>query len=385
MVAHLTTDDAALGGAKLSSHHIPMRIIVKIGSSLLVNADGSANVAWLKTLAHDVAKYQAAGHNIIIVSSGAVALGAKKLGMNGRDSLTDSQACAAVGQIILAGIWTEILQAEGLIAAQTLLTLDDLEDRRRYLNISTTLERLVQAGVIPIINENDSVATNEIRYGDNDRLAARVAQASHAHKIILLSDVDGLYDRNPSHPDAQIVTDIHAIDDNIRNAAQNASSSGMGSGGMASKIEAAHTAMTSGIDLIIASGKRDYPLSAIENGGLHSMFHKDESSTADKGQRKWLNGRLRSSGTLTIDNGAANALMDGASLLAIGVTKIEGDFDRGDVIDIVSDDSVIARGLSEYDNAETMLIAGKNKEEIESLLSYPPRSALVHRNHMVIL
>ncbi len=376
MVSHLT----------VKPHPITKRLIVKIGSSLLVKEDGSANIAWLKTLVHDIAKRHTDGQKVIIVSSGAVALGAQKLGMNGRDNLTNSQACAAVGQIILSKLWSELLQEEGLIAAQTLLTLDDLEDRRRYLNIASTLERLIQEGVIPIINENDSVATNEIRYGDNDRLATRIAQATHAQQIILLSDVDGLYDGDPAHPNAQIIPHIYNIDNDIKSAAKNTSSSGIGSGGMASKIEAAQTAMSSGIDLIIASGKIDYPLSAIDTGAAHSLFHRDTQSSADKGQRKWLNGHVRSSGTLYIDKGAAHALQDGASLLAIGVKKVDGSYKRGDVVDIMDDNSkLIARGLTEYDSIETSQILGKNKEEIAAFLSYPPRSALVHRNHMVLL
>jgi len=376
MVAHI----------KVNHKNDPQRIVLKIGSSLIVNQDGNANITWLHTLAKDIARRHKAGQNIIIVSSGAVALGAQKLGIAGRENLTNSQACAAVGQIILAGLWTDILNTEGLIAAQTLLTLDDLEERRRYLNISSTLEKLIQTGTIPIINENDSVATHEIRYGDNDRLAARVAQASHAQQLILLSDIDGLYDRDPSDQDAKIIKDIYNIDDDIRRIAQSSSTSGIGSGGMASKIEAAQTAMSSGIDMIIASGKKDYPLSAIAAGRIHSFFHKHSEISADKGQKKWLNGRLHAQGTITIDEGAKIALEQGASLLAIGVTSVKGIFKRGDVVEILDgNNSILARGLSEYDSNETILIIGKNKHEINEILSYPPRSALVHRSHMVLL
>lgn len=361
----------------------PQRLVVKIGSSLLVKPDGSAHIEWLETLANDIAKYRGDGTEIIIVSSGAIALGARKLGIKGRENLTNSQACAAVGQIILAGIWTKILRDKQMIAAQVLLTLDDLEDRRRYLNISSTLERLLLAGAIPIINENDSVATEEIRYGDNDRLAARVAQASHADQVILLSDVDGLYDRDPSEMGAQIIRHIYDIDDNIRNMAQSVSSSGMGSGGMASKIEAASTAMSSGIDMIIASGKKDYPLTAINEGGPYSHFHKGQDS--GNGEKKWLGGRVRAQGSVTIDKGAAAALTEGASLLAVGVIGHSPDFGRGDVIEIICDGAVLARGLSEYSAAEVGHIMGKNSAEIAALLTYPPRSALIHRNHMVML
>ncbi len=362
------------------------RLVIKIGSSLLVNRDGSPNISWLQTLAADIAQKRKEGHSIIIVSSGAVALGAKKLGINGRDNLTNSQACAAVGQIILAGLWNHILNEHNILSSQLLLTLDDLEDRRRYLNISSTIERLIKAEAIPIINENDTVATNEIRYGDNDRLAARVAQASNADRIILLSDIDGLYDRNPHDPNAQIITDIYDIDDRIRGFAADVSSSDMGSGGMASKIEAARTAITSGIDMIIASGKKSHPLQAIDHGEAHSLFHKQEQDAANKGQKKWLNGRLRAQGIIEIDAGAARALQDGASLLAAGVMRSKMEFQRGDVVEIIGPDkNIIARGLSEYSSAEITLIAGKTKEEITNILSYPPRSTLVHRDHMVLI
>lgn len=369
--------------AHIASLAVSGLIVVKIGSSLLVNEDGNANIAWLKTMASDIKKRRDEGARIIIVSSGAVALGARKLNINGRANLTDSQACAAVGQIILSAIWTDVLQAESLVAGQILLTLEDLEDRRRYLNISSTLERLLQAGVVPIINENDSVATAEIRYGDNDRLAARVAQASHAQQLILLSDIDGLYDRDPADSNAQIIPHIYDIDDEIRAMAMGSSSSGIGSGGMASKIEAAATAMSSGIDMIIASGKKDYPLSAIEKDREYSHFHRQEDISG--GEKKWLNGRLRAQGSIIIDNGAAHALRDGASLLAVGVIAFNQDFSRGDVIEIINNGDIIARGLSEYSADELRLIIGKNSDEIAQILSYPPRSALVHRNHMVML
>ena len=291
MVANISKTDAIL----------PNRLVVKIGSSLIVGEDGCAREAWLKTLAHDISERRKRGQQIIIVSSGAVALGAQKLGASARDSLTNSQASAAIGQIMLASLWTDILAQEDLVAAQILLTLDDLEDRRRYLSIASTLEKLLQTDAIPIINENDSVATNEIRYGDNDRLSSRIAQAANADQIILLSDVDGFYDRDPQDSDAQIINHIYDIDDTIKNAAQSSSSSGIGSGGMTSKIEAAQTAMSSGIDLIIASGKCDHPLAKVDGGEQHSIFHRHENIDADSGQKKWLNGLVHASGEITID------------------------------------------------------------------------------------
>ncbi len=360
------------------------RIVVKIGSSLLVQSDGSPNSRWLLTLADDIAKLRAQGSDVIIISSGAVALGTKKLDLDSRESLTASQACAAVGQINLARLWTDMLQTKELIAAQILLTLDDLEDRRRYLNISSTLEKLIQTDAIPIINENDSVATEEIRYGDNDRLAARVAQACNADCIILLSDIDGLYDRSPNDNDAKIISDIYKIDHTILDVAQGATSD-VGTGGMVSKVEAAQTAMSSGIDMIIASGKKEHPISAIQKGEAHSLFHKQEN-IAEKGQKKWLNGRLHAQGMLYIDEGAVQALSHGASLLAVGVKGYDREFVRGDVVEIIGpNDRLVARGLSEYDAHEIALIMGKGKEEIAQILSYTPRGALVHRNHMVML
>ena len=380
----LNASAAGDSGLKEDNLGTAKRIVVKIGSSLLVQSDGAPNSAWLLTVAEDIAKLRDQGKDIIVVSSGAVALGAKKLGIESRENLTTSQACAAVGQINLAGLWTDTLQTQQLIAAQMLLTLDDLEDRRRYLNISSTLEKLIQTGAIPIINENDSVATEEIRYGDNDRLAARVAQACNADCIILLSDVDGLFDRNPSEPSAKIIPNIYHIDETIISAATGATSD-VGTCGMTSKVEAAATAMSSGINMIIASGQKEHPLSAIQKGEAHSLFHKQEGD-ADRGQKKWLNGRLHAQGKLFIDDGAALALSNGASLLAVGVKGYEQDFLRGDVVEIIDPvGTILARGLSEYDAREIEIIMGKSKDEIAEILSYTPRSALVHRNHMVMI
>jgi glutamate 5-kinase len=285
-----------------------------------------------------------------------------------------------VGQIALAGVWAELLGAHGLTAAQMLLTLDDLEDRRRYLNASATLDRLLSLGVVPIINENDSVATAEIRFGDNDRLAARVAQAAGADGVILLSDIDGLYDRNPADPAAVHIARIERIDAAIEAMADASSASGMGSGGMVSKIAAARIASSVGADLVIASGRIGRPLS---QAARHSLFVAEKAASARKA---WLAGGLTAKGRLAIDAGALRALQSGASLLAAGVTGISGSFTRGDVLDIAGpDDRVVARGLAEYPADDAARIVGLGRDAQEAALGYAPRAAMVHRDHLVML
>lgn len=361
------------------------RLIVKVGSSLLVAPDGTVRREWLASLADDIAALAKAGTQVAVVSSGAIALGARKLDLakGGRASLEDAQAAAAVGQIALAGIWAELLGAHGLTAAQMLVTLDDLEDRRRYLNASATLDRLMGLGVVPVINENDSVATAEIRFGDNDRLAARIASAAQADTVILLSDVDGLYTADPAtDPAAQHIPLIERIDASVIARAGAGSSSGMGSGGMASKIEAARIATGAGVDLIIASGKDDHPLRGLPEGKRHTRFVAPAKA---RSRKAWLVGRLTVKGSIVVDPGAAKALRAGASLLAVGARDVSGHFMRGDVVDIMLDSEAIARGLSEYDRADVARIVGLKSEAIAEALNGPPRSALVHRDHMVLL
>ncbi|SOB86912.1 glutamate 5-kinase [Sphingomonas guangdongensis] len=357
------------------------RLIVKIGSALLVEADGSVRSAWLAGVAADVATRVTAGQQVAIVSSGAIALGARRLGLakGGRASLEDAQAAAAVGQIALSQTWAAVLAAEGLTAAQMLLTLDDLEDRRRYLNAAATLDRLLTLGVVPVLNENDSVATEEIRFGDNDRLAARVAQAAGAAGVILLSDVDGLYDRNPALPGAAHMSRVERIDAAITAMADTGSTSGMGSGGMVSKIAAARIAASAGASLAIASGRIERPLST---EARHTLFVAERGAPARKA---WLAGGLTARGTLHVDAGAAQALAGGASLLAAGVMRIEGSFARGDLVAIIGPAGPVARGLSEYDAADAARLIGHRREEHAVLLGYAPRAALVHRNHMALL
>jgi glutamate 5-kinase len=343
-------------------------------------------VDWLRTLVADVAERKAAGQQVIIVSSGAIALGARRLKLpkGGRGSLEDAQAAAATGQIALSQCWASLLAEKGITAAQMLVTLDDLENRRRYLNASATLERLMALDVVPVINENDSVATTEIRFGDNDRLAARIGQAARADAVALLSDVDGLYTANP-HVDASamLIETIETIDARIAAMADGGSASGMGSGGMVSKIQAARIATGAGAHLAILSGKVDSPLAHWANGGKGSIFLAAQGKGARKG---WLAGRLTTRGRLIVDAGAEKALGKGNSLLPAGVASVEGVFDRGDVVDIVAQDGrVIARGLIEYDSEAAARIAGRRSEEIATLLGEMPRSVLVHRDHMAMV
>ncbi len=362
------------------------RLIIKIGSSLLVDQDGGVRRDWLTGLIEDIITRRAAGQQIIIVSSGAIALGARKLGLDkgGRASLEDAQAAAATGQIILSQCWAELLEAKGVVAAQILVTLDDLEDRRRYLNAAATLERLMGLGVIPVINENDSVATTEIRFGDNDRLAARVAQAAQAQAVVLLSDVDGLYTADPSRdPEALRIPVVNKIDARIKAMASDGTSSGMGSGGMTSKIEAARIANSAGAHLVIVSGQHNKPLTRLNDGGCGTVFM---SNTPGSARKAWLAGRLTVKGRIIIDTGAAEALAKGASLLPAGAKVVEGRFSRGDVVDIVGPDGqVLGRGLSEYDANEATQVCGKRKDMLADILGYAPRAAMIHRDHLALL
>lgn len=362
------------------------RIVVKIGSALLVDPAGEVRREWLAGVVADIADRIAAGQHVAVVSSGAIALGARRLKLpkGGRASLEDAQAAAATGQIALSQCWAELLAERGLTAAQMLVTLDDLEDRRRYLNASATLERLMSLGVVPVINENDSVATEEIRFGDNDRLAARIGQAASARGVILLSDIDGLYTANPQRdPNAVLVPEVKRLDARIRAMADGGSASGMGSGGMISKLEAARIAMSAGANLAIISGKIDHPLSAFSATGRGTVFVAEKGASARKA---WLAGRLTAKGVIHVDAGAAHALGNGRSLLAAGATAVEGRFARGDVVDIIGPDAThVARGLAEYDALDAGLIVGRRSDALEALLGYAPRAALVHRDHMVLL
>ena len=377
---------ADLGASDVFGSTTCPRLIVKVGSALLVAPDGQARREWLASLVADIAGRVAAGQQVVIVSSGAIALGARRLGLpkGGRASLEDAQAAAATGQIALSSIWAELLGQHGLTAAQLLVTLDDLEDRRRYLNVSATLGRLLTLGVVPVVNENDSVATEEIRFGDNDRLAARVGAAARANGVVLLSDIDGLYDSNPQgNPDARLIPHVAQIDADIMAMADTRSSSGMGSGGMVSKIEAARIATAAGANLAIATGRIDHPLARFGATGHGTVFATAGNAPARKA---WLSGGLTDRGSIRIDAGAARALSSGRSLLPAGAIEVAGDFSRGDLVRIIdAEGRAIARGLAEYDAGEAARIVGRRSDELADLLGYAPRSALVHRNHMALL
>lgn len=360
------------------------RLVIKVGSALLVGPSGPKR-AWLGALVEEIAAAHARGQQVIVVSSGAIALGARRLGLEkgGRGSLADAQAAAAVGQIALSGLWAELLGAHGLTAAQLLLTLEDLEDRRRYLNATATLGRLLDAGAVPVINENDSVATQEIRFGDNDRLAARVAQAARASAVLLLSDVDGLYDRHPAEPGARLLPLVHGITPEVRAMASPVSGSGMGSGGMISKLQAVEIAELAGVALAIGNGQHERPIARITGEGIGTLFLPRGKKQARKA---WLGGRLRLKGSLQVDAGAARALGQGASLLAAGITGVEGSFARGDAVAIRGPDgAVLAHGLSEYDAAECAALVGHHSSRHADILGYAPRSAIVHRDQLVMV
>ena len=372
--------------ADLTSPKLAPRLVVKVGSSLLVGRDGAVRGAWLDGLVRELAEALARGQEVIVVSSGAIALGAARLALTkgGRGSLADAQAAAAVGQIALASLWAERLAAHGIAAAQLLVTIEDLEDRRRYLNAAATLGRLLKAGAVPVINENDSVATAEIRFGDNDRLAARVAQAAAADAVVLLSDVDGLYDRDPKAAGAQLLPRIEGVTPNIHAMASNASGSGMGSGGMTSKLQAAEIAERAGIALAIVNGTHDAPLArALAGEGIGTLFLPRRRDAARKA---WLGGRQRMRGALTVDDGCAAALGRGGSLLATGITAVEGDFARGDPVAVRDGEGrTLAQGLVEYTSAEVARVLGRRSDEIEALLGYAPRAAVIHRDQLVLL
>jgi glutamate 5-kinase len=362
------------------------RVVVKVGSALLVDADkGRLNRAWLETLGADIAALRKRGQDVILVSSGAIALGRRHLGLSpGKLKLEESQAAAAVGQIRLAHAYKEILEAHEITVAQILLTLGDTEQRRRYLNARGTLSTLLALGAVPVINENDTVATAEIRYGDNDRLAARVAQMTGADCLVLLSDIDGLYTSNPHEdPDAEFISRVLDITPAIEAMAGGASS-GLGTGGMQTKIAAAKIAVGAGCHLCIAKGAEEHPLKRIENGARCTWFLP--SSTPSAARKQWIAGTLRPAGAISVDEGAVRALMQGKSLLPAGVTRAIGRFDRGDTVSIVGPDGVeVARGICAYSDADAARILGRKSAEIERLLGFRGRDEIVHRDDLVLL
>lgn len=358
------------------------RLVVKIGSALLVK-DGEPDRILITSLAQDLWGLREEGVEIILVSSGAIALGAARLGLanGGRANLADAQAAASVGQVALAQLWAEAFERFDLVAAQMLVTLSDLEDRRRYLNAAATLERLLEAGAVPVVNENDSVATEEIRFGDNDRLAARVAQAANADAVLLLSDVDGLYDRPPHEGGAQLIERVEGVTPEIIAMATSDSSSGMGSGGMLSKLQAARIAERAGIMLAIIFGKQESPIANAVEQDRGTVFLPVRS---DNARKSWLGGRIAPEGVLTVDAGCASALSDGGSLLAAGLTQVDGDFQRGALVSLHGPKGErLGQGLVEYSASECRAIIGLKQGEQAERLGYAPRAAVVHRDHMV--
>lgn len=361
------------------------RIVVKIGSALLVDRKtGRLKATWLNSLADDVADLVAAGKEVILVSSGAIALGRHVMGLpRGSLELEQSQAAAAVGQISLASAYQDIFRMRGLGVAQVLLTLGDTEERRRYLNARRTMDTLLSHKVIPVVNENDTVATAEIRYGDNDRLSARVASMMSADCLVLLSDIDGLYTAPPAKdPNAQHIPEVRAITPEIEAMAGDPASE-LSKGGMRTKIEAAKIAIGGGTSMIITTGETMHPLRAIAQGARCTWFLAPTDPIAAR--KRWIAGNLEPKGALEIDSGAEKALLGGKSLLPAGVTKIEGQFERGDPVIIRSADGrELGRGLVAYSTADSQRIIGKKSGDIEKILGYAGRAEIIHRDDMAV-
>jgi glutamate 5-kinase len=360
------------------------RIVVKIGSALLVDAKtGTVKAAWLATLIDDLVKARARGADIIIVSSGAIALGRRSLGLPaGKLRLEESQAAAAVGQIALAQSWSEALARKKIVAAQVLVTLTDTEERRRHLNARATLTTLLAQGAVPVINENDTVATSEIRYGDNDRLAARVASMMSADCLVLLSDIDGLYTAPPGKAGSTFIPLVNDITPEIE-AMAGRPVSGVGTGGMVTKIEAGKIALGAGCNMVIASGHETHPLQRIADGERCTWFVAPLS--AMQSRKRWIAGTLQPVGRLIIDEGARVALGKGKSLLPAGVKHVNGTFARGDTVSIVDlSGTEIARGLVAYDSGDAARIAGLKSADIEKAIGFRGRDEIIHRDDLVI-
>ena len=359
------------------------RIVVKVGSALLVDrATGKLRQDWLDSLADDTARLAKAGKELILVSSGSIALGRQLIALpKGPLALEQSQAAAAVGQISLAHAYQELFRARNLTAAQILLTLGDTEERRRYLNARQTIETLIAYKAIAVVNENDTVATSEIRYGDNDRLSARVASMMSADVLVLLSDIDGLYTAPPgTDPNATRLDEVRAITPEIEAMAGDAGTE-LSKGGMKTKVEAGRIALAAGTHMVIASGKVQHPLAQLDEGAPCTWFIAQSDPVSAR--KRWISGQLEPKGAVHIDIGAERALRQGRSLLPAGVTRIEGRFDRGDVVVIRSHDGrELGRGLIAYPTDEALRIAGKRSDDIAAILGHDGRSELIHRDDM---
>lgn len=360
------------------------RITIKIGSALLVDKTGKLRKAWLDGLAEDIAELKAAGRDIVVVSSGAIALGRGLLGLSAVSlTLEQSQAAASAGQIALSQAWAGALARHNIVTGQILITPNITEERRYYLNARTTVTTLLGLGAIPIFNENDSVATAEIRYGDNDRLSARVATMIEADCLVLLSDIDGLYTAPPAKdPNAQHIPVVESITPAIEAMAGGAASH-LSRGGMTTKVEAGKIATLAGTAMVIAKGTENHPLKALTEGGRHTLFHPARSRA--QARKRWIMGTLTVAGTLQVDAGATSALKQGRSLLPIGVTKVMGEFERGDTVAVIDPEGrEIARGLVGLDSEDARLAMGKRSSTVVELLGIGSRSELIHRDNMVL-
>jgi glutamate 5-kinase len=362
------------------------RLVVKIGSSLLVeDKTGRVRREWLDALADDLAACRKAGQEVIVVSSGAIAVGRRILGLGGRTlKLEEKQAAAAAGQIRLAHAYQEALARHDIVVAQVLLTLDDTEERRRHLNARATLRTLLELGSVPVINENDTVATEEIRFGDNDRLAARVAQIAGADTLILLSDIDGLYTANPRiDAAARFLPEVHEITPEIE-AMAGAAASTYSSGGMVTKLMAAKVAYGAGCRMVIADGRANAPIAALKAGQRCTWFLP--RTTPRSARKRWIASAILSGGALTVDDGAVKALKSGRSLLPAGVSAVSGRFKRGDAVSVRdSAGREVARGLSAYAAEDAQRIAGRKSAEIEALLGFRGRDEMIHRDDLVLV
>ena len=361
-------------------------VIVKIGSSLLVDeARNAVNAEWLAGVARDIADLREQGKNVVVVSSGAIALGSRGLGINGRPlAIEEKQAAAATGQVTLAHAWREALAAHDIRVAQILLSPEDTETRRRHLNARATMSALLALGAVPVVNENDTVATAEIRFGDNDRLAARVAAMISADLLLLLSDVDGLYSGNPrDNTAARHIDEVDQLTDEIL-AMAGAANAAYASGGMITKLEAARIAMNAGCSMVICDGRVDRPVNSLIQGARNTVFRAEHSPLTAR--KRWIGGALTPKGRITVDSGAVGALRRGRSLLPAGVVAASGDFERGDLI-AVEDESghVLAHGLSAYSAHDTRIILGHKSSEIEGLLGYRGRDEVVHADNLVMI
>jgi glutamate 5-kinase len=362
------------------------RVVIKVGSALLADAaTGTVKRDWLQTLAADIAELRQRGQEVLLVSSGAIALGRRQLAFPaGRLKLDEKQAAAAVGQISLAHAWTDVLGRHDLTVAQILLTPGDTEQRRRYLNARNTLRTLLKLGSIPVINENDTVATAEIRYGDNDRLAARVAQMISADCLILLSDVDGMYTADPTRdPNAQFIPEVRTITPDIERMA-GGSSSAVGTGGMATKVVAAKIAVGAGCHMCVALGRELHPVRRIAEGARCSWFYP--SASPGTMRKQWIAGTLQPAGELFVDDGAIAALRRGKSLLPAGVTRVAGIFQRGDALIVRdSEGKEVARGLVAYSSGDAERLRGRKSSEIDVLLGFHGRAEIIHRDDLVLI